>query len=254
MRRGVMVPEHVGNPSGGDGGVVLISATEIAKRLPLLGMGKPDVHPHQQREHDQRQDGGPLKEGPEHDSDESDVLRMPHVGIDAGGRELMLAIKGQAASSSHGNAPSTCAVCSVRRKKAATVDRGQAQSSQRKGGLRGDWAPATRGFTSFAKRPLSEVTTADVENIARKIGETHPRTANKLRALLSAVWNHAIRRGEATTNPVRFVERFSERSRERFLREDELPAFLQAVAQEPPTSEFRLAGWDQSQPRLMSSQ
>ena len=38
------------------------------------------------------------------------------------------------------------------------------------------------------------------------------------------------------------------------MREDELPAFLQAVAQEPPTSEFRLAGRDQSQPRLMSSQ
>src|SRR6516165_10151470 len=30
-------------------------------------------------------------------------------------------IKGQAASSSHGNAPSTCAVCSVRRKNAATA-------------------------------------------------------------------------------------------------------------------------------------
>jgi integrase len=93
----------------------------------------------------------------------------------------------------------------------------------------------SRGFTSFAKRPLCEVSTADVENLARKIGETHPRTANKLRALLSTVWNHAMRRGEATANPVRFVERFSERSRERFLREDELPAFLQAVAQEPPT-------------------
>src|SRR6516225_8447809 len=92
MRRGVMVPEQMGNPSGGDGGVVLISATEIAKRLPLFGMGKPNVHPHQQREHDQRQDGGPLKEESEHDGDESDVLRMPHVGIDAGGRELMLAL------------------------------------------------------------------------------------------------------------------------------------------------------------------
>ena len=38
MRRGVMVPEHMGNPSRGDGGVALISATEIAKRLNVSQM------------------------------------------------------------------------------------------------------------------------------------------------------------------------------------------------------------------------
>lgn len=90
-------------------------------------------------------------------------------------------------------------------------------------------------FPSFAKRPLREVTTAEIENMVRKIGETNPRTANKLRALLSTVWNHAMRRGDASTNPVRFVERFPEHSRERFLQEAELIAFLRAVAEEPPT-------------------
>jgi len=92
-----------------------------------------------------------------------------------------------------------------------------------------------RSFPSFARRPLCEVTTGDIENIVRAIGETHPRTANKLRALLSTVWNHAMRRGDATANPVRFVERFPEHSRERFLQEAELVAFLRAVAEEPPT-------------------
>ena len=90
-------------------------------------------------------------------------------------------------------------------------------------------------FPSFAKRPLSEVTTGEIENITRRIGATNPRTANKLRALLSTVWNHAIRRGETTSNPVRFVERFPEQSRERYLKENELEAFLRAVAAEPPT-------------------
>jgi integrase len=90
-------------------------------------------------------------------------------------------------------------------------------------------------FRSFAKRPLVEVTPGQIENIVRTIGETHPRTGNKLRALLSTVWNHAIRRGDATTNPVRFVERFPEPSRERFLQEAELAAFLRSVVEEPPT-------------------
>lgn len=92
-----------------------------------------------------------------------------------------------------------------------------------------------RSFPSFARRPIQEVTTGEIENIVRVIGQTNPRTANKLRALLCTVWNHAMRRGDTTANPVRFVERFPERSRERFLQEGELVAFINAVIQEPPT-------------------
>jgi integrase len=87
----------------------------------------------------------------------------------------------------------------------------------------------------LGRRPLAEVSTAELERIAHRIGQGKPRTANKCRALLSAVWNHAMRRGEATANPVRFVEQFPEHSRERFLQESELQAFLLAVAEEPPT-------------------
>jgi integrase len=92
-----------------------------------------------------------------------------------------------------------------------------------------------RSFPSFARRPLREVTTGEVEKIVHEIGRTHPRTANRLAALLSTFWNHAIRRGEATANPVRFVQRFPEISRERFLQDTEIEAFLRAVAEEPPT-------------------
>jgi integrase len=94
---------------------------------------------------------------------------------------------------------------------------------------------APKSFPSFAKRCLVDVRTGEIENITSQIGKTNSRTANKLRALLSTVWNHAIRRGEATANPVKFVERFPERSRERFLKESELESFMQAVAAEPQT-------------------
>jgi integrase len=92
-----------------------------------------------------------------------------------------------------------------------------------------------KSFPSFARRPLGEITPSEIENIVRTIGESHPRTGNKIRALLSTIWSHAIRRGEAQTNPVRFVQRFPEHSRERFLQEAELVAFLRSVAEEPPT-------------------
>lgn len=87
----------------------------------------------------------------------------------------------------------------------------------------------------LSRRPLAEVSTAELERIVQRIGQGKPRTANKCRALLSALWNHAMRRGEATANPVRFVDQFPEHSRERFLQETELQAFLLAVAEEPPT-------------------
>jgi integrase len=87
----------------------------------------------------------------------------------------------------------------------------------------------------LGRRVLAEVSTGELERSTQRIGQDHPRTANKCRALLSTIWNHAMRRGETATNPVRFVERFPEHSRERYLKETELQAFLLAVAAEPPT-------------------
>jgi integrase len=87
----------------------------------------------------------------------------------------------------------------------------------------------------LGKRSIAEVTTTELERVTQEIGRAHPRTANKARALLSTVWAHAMRRGEVASNPVRHVERFPEASRERFLRDHELAAFLHAVAVEPPT-------------------
>jgi integrase len=79
------------------------------------------------------------------------------------------------------------------------------------------------------------VDTAELERVFQRIGRDHPRTANKCRALLGTVWNHAIRRGEVANNPASRVHRFPEKSRERFLAEHELGAFLRAVSAEQPT-------------------
>jgi integrase len=87
----------------------------------------------------------------------------------------------------------------------------------------------------LARRPLCEVSTSDLQRIMQDVGRSRPRTANKARALLSTVWNHAIRLGEAEANPVREVTRFPETSRERVLTDAEFERFLRAVASEAPT-------------------
>jgi integrase len=87
----------------------------------------------------------------------------------------------------------------------------------------------------LTRRPLSEVTTSELQRVAQEIGRSHPRTANKARALLSTVWNHSIRLGEAESNPARQVTRFPETSRERCLTDAEFERFLRAVAVEEPT-------------------
>ena len=58
------------------------------------------------------------------------------------------------------------------------------------------------------------------------------RTANKVAALLSALFAFAVKRRLALANPAKGVERFEEHARERFLKPAELPAFLAAVEAE----------------------
>jgi integrase len=82
-------------------------------------------------------------------------------------------------------------------------------------------------------RPVADVESADVQNVIDVIGAKHPRTANKVAALLSRVFKYATKRGLATVNPVREVERLDEMSRERILSPEELRKVLKAIKQEP---------------------
>ena len=80
---------------------------------------------------------------------------------------------------------------------------------------------------------LSDMGTANVQALHTGLGKKHgPYTANRVRALLATLFNHAVRAGLVESNPCAGVRKFPERSRERFLIGDELTRFLQAVRAE----------------------
>src|SRR3990172_10186422 len=70
-------------------GVTRIRFAKLRLHLALLAPSKADIHPDQDREHQEREDRRPLEKETGHDQDEADVLRMTHVGIGAAGGQLM---------------------------------------------------------------------------------------------------------------------------------------------------------------------
>lgn len=82
-------------------------------------------------------------------------------------------------------------------------------------------------------RGVAEVDATDVQNLVDVTGKAHPRTANKIAALLSRMFRFATKRGMVAANPVREVERQSEESRDRILTPAELRAVLRAIKEEP---------------------
>ncbi len=96
----------------------------------------------------------------------------------------------------------------------------------------GDWR---RYLEPLAGRKLSEVTGTTVEQLKSKIGREHGKTtANRVLALLSAMFR---KRGRFLGLPAGFtpttgIERFTERSRDRILTDDEMPRFVAALEAE----------------------
>ena len=92
-----------------------------------------------------------------------------------------------------------------------------------------------RYLVPWANRKLSVIKKPDVKTLHIHIGEQNGRyTANRLLALLRAVFNYGIReRDLALTNPVVGISMFKEEERERRLMAEELPAFFAGVASEP---------------------
>ncbi len=100
-----------------------------------------------------------------------------------------------------------------------------------------DQAQYGRYLARWKARKLSEVRPADVTALHAKIGrENGHYAANRMLALLSAMFNHATRLGYTGGNPAKGVKHFKEQSRDRFLRADELRAFFDALGDEktPP--------------------
>jgi len=89
-------------------------------------------------------------------------------------------------------------------------------------------------LAKWADRGLDKITAADVEALHNRIGTEAPYQANRVLALLSAIYNALPKLGYApVANPATGIERFPEQARERFIEEDELPGFFAACEAHP---------------------
>lgn len=81
------------------------------------------------------------------------------------------------------------------------------------------------------RRPIGDIGRADMEQLHQDLSET-PTMANKVIAILSKLFSWAEKTGVRPTgeNPCRYVERYDEVKRERFLSPDELANLGKALA------------------------
>src|SRR6266508_5448358 len=84
---------ELGDERWGGRGVAHVLVAKGGERVALLAPGEAHVHRHQDREHHQRRDGGPLQEEADHDGDEADVLRVAHAGVRPGRGQLARALR-----------------------------------------------------------------------------------------------------------------------------------------------------------------
>ena len=92
-----------------------------------------------------------------------------------------------------------------------------------------------RYLGKWGNRKPSAISKRDVEKLHYKLGkEIGVHTANRTLELLRSILNKAIAWGLfSKVNPVVGIEKFTLKSRDRFLQVDELPRFFQALGEEP---------------------
>lgn len=100
------------------------------------------------------------------------------------------------------------------------------------------WPEDQRQFDAFLApwkaRRLSTISKADVQALHARIGRDNGTyAANRLLALVRAMFNKADEIGFRGPNPARGIKKFAEQSRDRFLAPEEVPAFFVALAAEP---------------------
>jgi integrase len=100
------------------------------------------------------------------------------------------------------------------------------------------WQEDERQYNVFLKpwanRKLSTIRKTDVQALHAKVGIKNGRyAANRLLALLRAMFNKAGDIGFIAPNPTAGIKKFSEEKRDRFLHGDDLRAFFASLAQEP---------------------
>lgn len=87
----------------------------------------------------------------------------------------------------------------------------------------------------LVNRKPTQIAARDVEALHQQVGKEHGRyAANRMLALVRAVFNKAIKKGLIKgTNPAAGVEAFAEKSRDRRLMPHEIARFLTAVTEDP---------------------
>jgi integrase len=85
----------------------------------------------------------------------------------------------------------------------------------------------------LGKLKVVAVSFADIDRLHRKLSESAPYRANRTLALLSKLFNLAMKWRMRTDNPVRGVQRNVEQRRERFLSANELQRLSAALARHP---------------------
>lgn len=85
-------------------------------------------------------------------------------------------------------------------------------------------------FSSWRRRRLSTITKAEVKELFTTIGETRPSAANRMISVFGSMW----RLGQDEFNvkspdPTSRIKRFREKQRARFLTQDEMLRFFQAL-------------------------
>ncbi|WP_020561585.1 tyrosine-type recombinase/integrase [Methylosarcina fibrata] len=86
----------------------------------------------------------------------------------------------------------------------------------------------------WGRRKLSQFKDTDFGKLHAEIGKEHPTTANRVIAMASSLFSYAAERKLFKgTNPAHGIKKFPETKRDRFLQSDELPAFFEALAEEP---------------------
>lgn len=99
-----------------------------------------------------------------------------------------------------------------------------------------EYRKLVRGYLGpIAGRVPAQIKPDDVEALFRKVGREHGRyAANRMLALVRAVFNKAIKKGLVKgANPAAGVEAFAEHGRDRRIQPHEVASFLAAVAEEP---------------------
>lgn len=88
-------------------------------------------------------------------------------------------------------------------------------------------------LSHWFQKKSSNITKQDVQALHEKIGsESGLYQANRLLERIKAIYNKAIEWGWEGSNPAQGVKKFKEKSRNRFLHPDELPAFFESVEAE----------------------